>query len=199
MPMIPFSAAASQRICRSSASKVHSPGILHSEVMTMMTWTQKEASLLKDLKSQEQLCVDKYGKYAQEACDPELKDIFRQIQQTEQSHLQTVTTLLDGRMPQQNDQQQKQQKQQNRQDPQRYAEFPPQGAENVHLAMQHDKFLAEDALCTEKEVSGAYNVSIFEFRDPQVRQLLHQIQGAEQKHGEMLYQYMARNGMYQAQ
>lgn len=166
----------------------------------MMTWTQKEASLLKDLKGQEQLCVDKYGKYANEACDPELKQIFRTIQQTEQSHLSTVTTLLNGQMPQQNGQQQgNQQNQQNGQSQQRYAEFPPQSAQNVQQAMQHDKFLAEDALCTEKEVSGAYNTSIFEFRDPQVRQLLHQIQGAEQQHGEMLYQYMAKNGMYQAQ
>ena len=160
----------------------------------MMTWTQKEASLLEDLRSQEQLCVDKYGKYAAAACDPELQQLFRQIQQTEQSHLQTVTSLKNGQMPQQNGQQN-----QNSQQLQRYAEFtPPQGM-NLQQAMEHDKFLAEDALCTEKEVSGAYNVSIFEFRDPQVRQLLHQIQGAEQKHGEMLYQYMANNGMYQAQ
>lgn len=168
--------------------------MLWDEVMNMMTWTQKEASLLKDLKGQEQLCVDKYGKYADEANDPELKALFRQIQQTEQSHLQTVTTLLNGQMPPQSGQQSQQQ-----QTPQRYAEFPAQSAADVQQAMAHDKFLAEDALCTEKEVSGAYNVSIFEFRDPQVRQLLHQIQGAEQKHGEMLYQYMARNGMYQAQ
>ena len=167
--------------------------MLWDEVMNMMTWTQKEASLLKDLKGQEQLCVDKYGKYADEAHDPELKALFRQIQQTEQSHLQTVNTLLNGQMPQQNGQQNQQQ------NPQRYAEFPAQSAADVQQAMAHDKFLAEDALCTEKEVSGAYNVSIFEFRDPQVRQLLHQIQGAEQQHGEMLYQYMARNGMYQAQ
>ena len=162
----------------------------------MMTWTQKEASLLKDLKGQEQLCVDKYGRYASEACDPELQQIFRQIQQTEQSHLQTVTTLLDGQMPQQNGQQQNQQ---TTQQPQRYAQFPPQGAANVQQAFQHDKFLAEDALCTEKEVSGAYNTSIFEFRDPQVRQILNQLQSAEQQHGQMLYQYMAKNGMYQAQ
>lgn len=160
----------------------------------MMTWTQKEASLLKDLKGQEQLCVDKYGKYADEACDPELKELFRTIQQVEQGHLNTVTTLLNGQMPQQGNAQ----KQQNQQ-PQRYAEFPSQGAQDVHRAFQQDKFLAEDALCTEKEVSGAYNVSIFEFRDPQVRQLLHQIQGAEQQHGEMLYRYMAKSGMYQAQ
>ena len=160
----------------------------------MMTWTQKETSLLKDLKGQEQLCVDKYGKYADEACDPELKELFRTIQQVEQGHLDTVTALLNGQMPPQGNTQ-KQQSQQ----PQRYAEFPSQGAQDVQRAFQQDKFLAEDALCTEKEVSGAYNVSIFEFRDPQVRQLLHQIQGAEQQHGEMLYRYMAQSGMYQAQ
>lgn len=166
----------------------------------MMTWTQKEASLLKDLKGQEQLCVDKYGKYAEAACDPELQQIFRQIQQTEQSHLQTVTTLMNGQMPQQGGQSQQGQQQKPHSDEHlhRYAEFSPQGM-TLQQAMAHDKFLAEDALCTEKEVSGAYNVSIFEFRDPQVRQLLHQIQGAEQQHGEMLYQYMARNSMYQAQ
>ncbi len=168
------------------------PDTLSPEVMNMMTWTQKESSLLTDLKNQEQLCVDKYGKYADEAHDPELQQLFRSIQQVEQGHLQTVNTLLDGQMPQQQGQQQKQKKQ-----PKADA-WQPQGID-VQQAMAQDKYLCEDALCTEKEVSGAYNVSIFEFRDPQVRQLLHQIQGAEQQHGEMLYHYMAQNGMYQAQ
>ena len=160
----------------------------------MMTWTQKEASLLKDLKGQEQLCVDKYGKYAAQACDPELQQLFRTIQQVEQGHLQTVTALLNGQMPATQQQSQPQQQPAQEQD----CTCQMQGM-SVQQAMAHDKFLAEDALCTEKEVSGAYNTSIFEFRDPQVRQLLHHIQGAEQQHGEMLYQYMAKNGMYQAQ
>ena len=34
-----------------------------------MTLTQKETSLLSDLKSQEQLCIDKYQRYSDEACD----------------------------------------------------------------------------------------------------------------------------------
>ena len=173
------------------------PGKLSTEVMNMMNWTQKEASLLKDLKDQEQLCVDKYGKYARQANDPELQQIFRDIRQTEQQHLQTVTQLINGQMPQQNGQQQSNQQQ--GQNPQRYAEFPSQNAQDVQQAMEQDKYLCQDALCTEKEVSGAYNVSIFEFRDPQVRQVLNQLQSAEQQHGEMIYQYMARNGMYQAQ
>ena len=32
-----------------------------------MTLTQKETSLLKDLKGQEELCIGKYGRYAAEA------------------------------------------------------------------------------------------------------------------------------------
>ncbi len=151
-----------------------------------MNWTQKETSLLKDLKDQEQLCVDKYAEYAKRAHDPELKQLFEDIRATEQQHLQTVTAWL--------------------------GEQPPKAHQLVGTqwdgtarfdaspeAKEDDKYLCQDALCTEKEVSGAYNTSIFEFRDPQVRQQLHQIQGAEQKHGEMIYQYMARNGMYQAQ
>lgn len=165
--------------------KISPADMLSTEVMNM-NWTQKETSLLKDLKDQEQLCVDKYAEYAKRAHDPELKQLFENIRSTEQQHLQTVTAWL--------------------------GEQPPQAHQLVGTqwdgtsrfdgspeAKEDDKYLCQDALCTEKEVSGAYNTSIFEFRDPQVRQQLHQIQGAEQKHGEMIYQYMAKNGMYQAQ
>lgn len=147
-----------------------------------MNWTQKETSLLKDLKDQEQLCVEKYGEYAARANDPELRSLFEDIRRTEQQHLQTVCGWLGEQPPQS-----------------RQPECKQTPARDMQQAMEADKYLCQDALCTEKEVSGAYNTSIFEFRDPQVRQQLHQIQGAEQKHGEMLYQYMARNGMYQAQ
>ena len=165
--------------------KVLQKEMLFTEVIDM-NWTQKETSLLKDLKDQEQLCVDKYAEYAKRAHDPELKQLFEDIRSTEQQHLAAVCTWL--------------------------GEQPPKGWEVVGAqfhgvnkfaddpeAKEADKYLCQDALCTEKEVSGAYNTSIFEFRDPQIRQQLHQIQGAEQKHGEMIYQYMARNGMYQAQ
>ena len=107
-----------------------------------------------------------------------------------------VTELMGGQMPQQTGGQQ--QGQQNQPQTSAACRCAQQGI-SIQQAMEQDKYLCQDALCTEKEVSGAYNVSIFEFRDPQVRQLLNQLQTAEQQHGEMLYQYMARNGMYQAQ
>ena len=49
-----------------------------------MQLTPKEASLLKDLKGQEQLCVDKYNRHAASANDPQLKNLFEQIAQVEQ-------------------------------------------------------------------------------------------------------------------
>ena len=150
-----------------------------------MNWTQKETSLLKDLKEQEQLCVDKYAEYAKRAHDPELKQLFEDIRRTEQQHLTTVTAWLGQQMPKAADLVGEQYHGVNQ-----FANDP--------AAKEADKYLCQDALCTEKEVSGVYNTSIFEFRDPQIRQQLHQIQGAEQHHGEMIYQYMARNGMYQA-
>ena len=72
--------------------------MLSDEVMNM-TWTQKETSLLKDLKDQEQLCVDKYAEYAKRAHDPELKQLFEDIRQTEQQHLTTVCTWLGEGTP----------------------------------------------------------------------------------------------------
>lgn len=46
-----------------------------------MTLDQKEKDLLKDLKGQEKLCVDKYAKHASCAKDAQLKNLFTQISQ----------------------------------------------------------------------------------------------------------------------
>ena len=154
-----------------------------------MMWTQKEASLLEDLKSQEKLCVEKYSKYAAQAADPQLKQLFTQIQQTEQQHEQTVTAMLNGQIPQM---------------PAAAQQSAPAGQMNQQPAYkaqptpekQADAYLCQDALCTEKEVSGAYDTAVFEFRTPAARQALNEIQRAEQHHGEMIYAYMARHGMY---
>lgn len=154
-----------------------------------MMWTQKEASLLEDLKAQEKLCIEKYGKYAQQAKDPQLKQLFGQIQQTEQQHQQTVTQMLNGTIPQMNQQAGQQQNQQPQQ-----GQLPAYGQQESP-DKQADAYLCQDALSTEKHVSGVYNVNIFEFRSPQARDVLSHLQKEEQQHGEMLYAYMAKNGM----
>ena len=124
-----------------------------------MTLTQKETSLLMDLKSQEMLCIEKYGKYADEACDPELSNLFQQLRSTEESHLKTITDILGGIE----------------------VSSPPKSPSAAEAMITptpsgvsadekaDDAFLAKDALSMEKHVSAVYDTSVFEFSSPVLR------------------------------
>ena len=155
-----------------------------------MILTAKEASLLKDLKSQEELCVEKYAKYAAEACDPQLKNLFMQIGQTEMHHLQSINQLSSGVVPQMNSSNGQQQQQQQQQQP-----STPSSSCNAEQ-QQRDAYLCKDALSMEKHVSAEYNTCIFEFTQPEVHNILNHIQTEEQQHGEKLYNYMSQHGIY---
>ena len=45
---------------------------------------------------------------------------------------------------------------------------------------------------TEKYVSATYDTAIFEFTDPQVRDVLNHIQKEEQQHGEAIFKYISQ-------
>ena len=64
-----------------------------------MQLTQKETSLLKDLKTQENLCAEKYEKYSAEALDPQLKTLFSGIADTERNHLSMLEQIEGGSAP----------------------------------------------------------------------------------------------------
>lgn len=158
----------------------------------MVNLDQKETSLLQDQQKHEQLCVNKYTNYSNQAQDAELKQLFSTNAQQEQQHLDTINQLLSGQMPSTGGQQQ-QQGGQNTQ-----TQMPPTPTAQAGLINQNDQALCEDMLSTEKYVSQTYNTAIFEFRDPNIRQILNHIQKEEQEHGEKIYLYMASKGMYNA-
>jgi len=147
-----------------------------------MTLTEKEKGLLKDLRAQEALCVEKYGQYANSAADEELKHLFTSIRQTEQQHLSTVTKMLtDGGVT-------------------------VDGAGKSSClcgdtcdcgtcSCLGDEYLCQDALTMEKHVSALYDTSIFEFSDGNSRQTLNKIQADEQSHGKRIYDYMSAHNM----
>jgi len=149
-----------------------------------MTLTPKETELLKDLKTQEQLCIDKYNKHANCACSQNLKNLLNDIAKAEAEHLKTITDMMNGTV----------------------AQVPPtlQGnnadccAWNYSDAQcrKNDEFICQDLLTTEKHASSLYDTCVFEFSDPAARKLLNHIQAEEQQHGERLYAYMAANNMY---
>jgi spore coat protein CotF len=147
-----------------------------------MQLTQKERSLLQDQLSHEKVCIQKYQSYAQQAQDPQLKQLFNQYAGQEQQHYNTINQLLGQSASQLN---------QNLQ-PQLWSQS---GVQNEQL----DALLCNDLLMTEKHVSGTYDTSIFESTKPELRQQLQHIQQEEQQHGEGLFNYMQQNGMYQPQ
>ena len=148
----------------------------------MLTFTPKEQSLLCDLVAQEELCVTKYGKYASDACDGGLKNLFSAIAQVEQGHLNTLHQIQSGTVPPMSGGGTK-------------PTAPTQPANYQPADRNSDCFLCQDALAMEKHVSGTYDTCIFEFTDTGVRDTLNHIQKEEQQHGEQLYAFMATNQM----
>lgn len=163
----------------------------------MTTLTEKERTLLEDEKKHEELCIEKYNKYASQATCPELKTLFKDLGSKEQQHLDTINQILSGSMPNVNASQSNQQIQQAQQQMQQaQQQSQMQMSSSTATDKKSDSYLCEDALSTEKFVSSSYNTAIFEFKDPNLRQTLNHIQKEEQEHGEKIYNYMAQNGMY---
>ena len=152
-----------------------------------MTLSTKESSLLKDMKGQEQLCIDKYEKYAKEARSPELASLFRSLADRERTHLTTVTDMMNGRVGAVGSS--------------GSSSAGQTSAVKATYPSEEDKkndcLLCSDMLSTEKHVSALYNTGIFEFTDAQARNALNHIQTEEQQHGLKIYDFMNQNGMYQ--
>ena len=154
--------------------------------VTAMILNEKERAAIMDLQTQEKSCVEKYGKYAQQAKDPELKSLFETLQGKEQKHYDSLGQVLSGTVPQCDC---------NDTDGKNYMPRASYDAMNWSEEKQNDAFLATDCIATEKLVSGEYNTDVFVFGDSGVRKLLADIQVEEQNHAEMLYKYKMANGM----
>lgn len=180
--------------------------------------TNKERTLLQDLQSHEEICIQKYNNYANQTNDQQLQQIFQNLAQKEQNHYDTISQMLQGQVPdmsqgQQQGQQQQQQGQQ--QGTGQMAQSMGSGGQQSQgqsqqtmyqnnnnpmtnaMAQEKEASLCHDMLMTEKYVSSAYNTVVFEVTDPQIRKALQHIQQEEQQHGEELFNYMQANGMYQ--
>ncbi len=152
-----------------------------------MQLSQKETSLIKDLKDQEKLCVDKYNKHSGCAADQQLKDLFSGIAKIEQQHYNTLTQMESGTVPQNSQQGQQSQQQ---------VAFKAVYGTNEDEKKKNDTYLCTDLLSTEKHASHLYDTCVFEFKDQKVRDTLNHIQKEEQGHGKMIFDYMQTNNMY---
>lgn len=149
-----------------------------------MQLTQKEATLLEDLKMQEKVCAEKYARSANSAIDPQLKALFTELSQNEIKHLNMLDQLGEGTIPPID----------NTKQPPKYFSATYGEIENSDKA--NDCFLCNDLLSAEKHASDLYDTCVFEFKDTGARDVLNYIQSAEQNHGKQLYDYMSTNAMY---
>ncbi len=140
-----------------------------------MVLKEKEKTAIKDLQTQEQTCIKKYGKYSDEAKDPVLKKLFQTLQQ-----------VLDGTVPSCNC---------NDSDGKNYEPEATYSTLTNSDDKKSDNFLVTDCIATEKLVSSEYNMDVFLFADAALRKLLADIQIEEQNHAHMLYKYKTANGM----
>jgi len=158
--------------------------------------TSKETTLLKDQQNHEKICIQKYQTYANQASDPQLKQLLSTYAEQEQQHLNTVNQMLSGQVPSMSSSaSQSNQPSGMQSSATSSTSSSTQGSTNS----QSDSALCNDMLMTEKFVSGAYDTAIFEFTDANMRQALNHIQKEEQEHGEGLFQYMQSKGMYNPQ
>ena len=160
----------------------------------MNNLTQKEKTLLQDQKTHEEICIKKYNDYANQAQDPQLKQIFSANAKQEQQHLDTINQIISGQVPSMNQNQQ----QQGQKGSQGQGMQSTQSM-NTGSGSKNDADLCNDILMTEKYVSGAYDTAIYEFRDTNIRQTLNHIQKEEQQHGESVFKYMESKGLYKPQ
>ena len=151
-----------------------------------MILTQKEATLMDDLKNAEKLCIEKYQKHSAEAKDVQLKALFSNIAAVESKHLSMLDSITDGTVPQisQGAGGNKSEK------------FQANYTMTETPEKKCDAFLCQDLLSMEKHVSGVYDTCVFEFADQGIRDVLNHIQKEEQEHGKKLYDYMSTNSMY---
>ncbi|MGI5839560.1 MAG: spore coat protein [bacterium] len=166
-----------------------------------MQLSNKEKMLLQDQKKHEEMCIQKYKKYAGEAQDPQLKQLFNYYASQEQQHYNTVNQILSGQTPSmgqsgQSGQSGQGQAQMGQETTAAYAMNSGGGGSAQNSA---DALMCQDMLATEKYISGTYDTSLFECTQSAVRQALNHIQKEEQQHGEGLFNYMQSHGMYNVQ
>ncbi|MBS4024336.1 MAG: spore coat protein [Clostridia bacterium] len=156
----------------------------------MQQLIQKERQFLQEALKHEEVCVAKYGQYANQLQDPQLKQMFQQLQQKEQQHYQTISNLLG---------------QAGGGGAAKMQQYQVGGGQQQFSGQQHgggqitEEEILQDMLMTEKYVADSYNMTVLDSLNNQVRQQIQHIQNEEQQHANQIVDAMVQKGYYQLQ
>ena len=116
-----------------------------------MVLKEKEKQAIKDLQTLEQACIDKYDKYAAQAKDPVLQELFTTLKGNEQKHYDSLKQVLTGTVPSCNC---------NDSDGRDYDPKATYSQLGQSQDKKNDAFLATDCITSEKLASSEYNLSL---------------------------------------
>ncbi|MEG0855221.1 MAG: spore coat protein [Terrisporobacter sp.] len=163
----------------------------------MVNLTNKEKFLLEGEKYQQQLAIDKYNDYSLQAQDSNLKNLFSSLSKVEQSHLDMVYEMLQGRIPQVNQGNLQPYFENNNSTSNNYINVG-----NITLSSldsnfhDEDKIICFDALTTEELLHSTYSASSFEFEESQFKDTFCEIIKEKEDSLQYLNNYMIKKGMY---
>ena len=173
-----------------------------------MQLTTKEKTLISDTLSAEEICNQKYKYYAANANDQEVRQLFSNLVQQEDQHVQMLTDALNGNFDVEAAQQRsssfRQKSQKRKSDPKMTSKSADMEIANNAMSAKDtkdvegldDRQILQDALMTVKHLSGNYDISVLEAANHEVFQTLEQIQQDKHLHKQEIFQLMNQKGWY---
>lgn len=175
-----------------------------------MQLTSKEKTLIADTLTAEEICNQKYKYYAANANDQEVRNLFSDLAQQEDQHVQILNDALNGNFDVEAAQNQssnfRQQSRQNssqtdinmtnKQTDMEIAKTAMSAKNNKDVEGLDDRQRLQDALMTVKHLSGNYDISVLEASNNEVFQTLEQIQHDKHLHKQEIFNIMNQKGWY---
>ena len=175
-----------------------------------MQLTSKEKSLISDTLTAEEICNQKYKYYAANANDQEVRDLFSDLVQQEDQHVQMLNDALNGNFDVEAAQQRSSSfrqkstagssksdvKMTNKKADMEIAKTSMSAKNTTDVEGLDDRQRLQDALMTVKHLSGNYDISILEAANNEVFQTLEQIQHDKHFHKQEIFNLMNQKGWY---
>lgn len=173
-----------------------------------MQLTTKEKTLISDTLTAEEICNQKYKYYAANASDQEIRQLFSDLVEQEDQHLQMLNDALNGNFDieaasarsssfnQRSSQSSNNLKMTDKKADMEIANTAMSAKETKDVQGLDDRQILQDSLMTVKHLSGNYDISVLEAANQEVFQLLEQIQHEKHLHKQEIFQMMNQKGWY---
>ena len=165
----------------------------------MVNLSSKEKFLLEGEKYQQQLAMDKFNDFTLHAKDDNLKTLFSNLSKIEESHLNLIDEMLQGKVPLINNKSIHPYYESNTFNSNNYLSVGGimlTSLDNNYSYEDGDKIICFDALTTEELLHYTYNISKSEFEKSEFNDIFEFIINEKNENIKYINEYMNKKGMY---